>query len=120
MKAHAPFASVDAMVARRNDLLGDAEQVRALTGAALEVLSSHHAVDASRLAAIGYCLGGALVLEHARTGADLKAVAGVHPSLHLLPLGAPREQFYRRRRHATAPAARTTAAPAMSRNASRF
>ena len=38
----------------------------------------------------------------------------------LLPLGAPREQFYRRRRHATAPAARTTAAPAMSRNASRL
>ena len=46
--AHAPFASVDAMVARRQDLLSDADQVRALTGAALDVLSSHHAVDASR------------------------------------------------------------------------
>ena len=89
--AHAPFASVDAMVARRNDLLGDADQVRALTGAALDVLSSHHAVDASRLAAIGYCLGGALVLELARTGADLKAVAGVHPSLHAItPADTPR------------------------------
>ena len=41
-----------------------------------------------------------------------------HEGLDLLPFGAPREQFYRRRRHATAPAARTTAAPAMSRNAS--
>ena len=82
--AHAPFASVDAMVTRRNDLLDDADQVRALTGAALDVLSSHHAVDASRLAAIGYCLGGALVLELGRTGADLKAVAGIHPSLHAI------------------------------------
>ena len=89
--AHAPFASVDAKVARRNDLLGDADQVRALTGAALDVLSSHHAVDVSRLAAIGYCLGGALVLELARTGADLKAVAGVHPSLHAItPADTPR------------------------------
>ena len=40
---------------------------------------------------IGYCLGGALVLELARTGADLKAVAGVHPSLHAItPADTPR------------------------------
>ena len=88
--AHAPFASLDAMAARREDLLGDAGQVRALTGAALDVLRSHHAVDASRLAAVGYCLGGALVLELARTSADLRAVVGIHPSLHAMtPAGTP-------------------------------
>ena len=88
--AHAPFASLDAMAARREALLCDAGQVRALTGAALDVLRSHHAVDASRLAAVGYCLGGALVLELARTGADLRAVVGIHPSLHAItPAGTP-------------------------------
>jgi dienelactone hydrolase len=39
------------------------------------------AVDHSRLAAIGYCFGGTVVMELARTGADLKAVVGFHPGL---------------------------------------
>jgi len=38
-------------------------------------------VDPSRLAAIGYCFGGAVVLGQARAGADLKAVASFHGSL---------------------------------------
>ncbi len=37
--------------------------------------------DASRVAAIGYCTGGTMVLELARAGTDLKAVVGFHPSL---------------------------------------
>ena len=37
--------------------------------------------DASRVAAVGYCFGGALVLELARGGADVKAVVGFHPRL---------------------------------------
>ena len=48
-------------------------------------------LDASRLAGIGYCLGGALVLELARTGANLKAVVGVHSALHAItPAHTPR------------------------------
>ena len=35
----------------------------------------------SKIAAVGYCFGGTLVLELARTGADLKAVVGFHPGL---------------------------------------
>jgi dienelactone hydrolase len=35
-------------------------------------------VDASRLAAIGFCFGGSVVLELAREGADLKAVVSFH------------------------------------------
>lgn len=37
--------------------------------------------DASRIAAVGYCFGGTVVLELARAGADLKAVVGMHPGL---------------------------------------
>ena len=33
------------------------------------------------MAAIGYCFGGAMVLELARDGADLKAVVGFHPGI---------------------------------------
>jgi len=33
------------------------------------------------VAAIGYCFGGTMVFELARTGADLKAVVGFHPGL---------------------------------------
>ncbi len=38
-------------------------------------------VDAGRVAAIGYCLGGAAALELARGGADVAAVACFHSSL---------------------------------------
>ena len=39
------------------------------------------AVNGSRIAAIGYCFGGAIVLEMARLGQDLKAVASFHGNL---------------------------------------
>ncbi len=45
---------------------------------ALEVLKSQPNVDADRLAAIGYCFGGATVLKLAYEGADVKAVASFH------------------------------------------
>src|SRR4051812_12581442 len=35
-------------------------------------------IDASKTAAVGYCAGGGMALEHARTGADLKAVVTFH------------------------------------------
>lgn len=38
-------------------------------------------VDATRLAAIGYCFGGAVVLDMARSGEDLAAVATFHGAL---------------------------------------
>jgi dienelactone hydrolase len=47
--------------------------------AAREVLAAHEATDAERLAAIGYCFGGAVVLQMARLGLDLAAVASFHP-----------------------------------------
>lgn len=38
-------------------------------------------VDAERIAAIGYCFGGGVVLEMARSGADLKGVVSFHGNL---------------------------------------
>ncbi|MGA9365657.1 MAG: dienelactone hydrolase family protein [Bacteroidota bacterium] len=49
--------------------------------AALDVLKNDEQVDPSRIAAIGYCFGGAVVLGMAREGADLKAVVSFHGNL---------------------------------------
>lgn len=49
--------------------------------AALNLLNAQSSVDSSKTAAIGYCFGGGLVLEMARMGVDLDAVASFHGSL---------------------------------------
>ena len=54
---------------------------RARAAAGLDVLRSRPQVDPARIAAIGYCFGGTVVLELARSGADLKGVASFHGSL---------------------------------------
>jgi dienelactone hydrolase len=62
-------------------LMGDADTFRALGYAGLDVLLSQPQADRRRVAVIGYCMGGALALELARSGADVQAVVGFHPSL---------------------------------------
>ena len=49
--------------------------------AALEFLKKQPTVDPDRIAAIGYCFGGGVVLNMARQGLDLKGVASFHGSL---------------------------------------
>ncbi len=49
--------------------------------AALGVLKQNRHVDPSRIAAIGYCFGGGVVLNMARMGVDLKGVVSFHGSL---------------------------------------
>jgi dienelactone hydrolase len=49
--------------------------------AALSLLKKSKFVDTTRIAAIGYCFGGGVVLAMAREGADLKAVATFHGSI---------------------------------------
>ena len=64
------------------DLVGglraEPEKLRARGRAALATLAALPQVDAGRLAAIGFCFGGSVVLELAREGADLKAVVSFH------------------------------------------
>jgi dienelactone hydrolase len=57
----------------------DAWQERALAG--LQILKKQPQVDPDRLAAIGYCFGGATVQVLAYSGADLKGVVSFHGSL---------------------------------------
>lgn len=49
--------------------------------AGLDELRKQKYVDAGRIAAIGYCFGGGVVLELARSGADLKGVVSFHGNL---------------------------------------
>ena len=60
------------------DLRSQPETLRARGRAALARLAALPQVDTSRLAAIGFCFGGSVVLELAREGADLKAVVSFH------------------------------------------
>ena len=48
------------------------------TQAALGVLEAQPEVQAGRIAAVGYCLGGLCVLDLARSGAALKGVVSFH------------------------------------------
>lgn len=59
----------------------DRALMRSRAMAALDVLASQPQADPARLAAIGYCFGGTTVLELARAGADLLAVASFHGAL---------------------------------------
>ncbi len=49
--------------------------------AALAILKADRLVDTTRIGAIGYCFGGAVVLGMARAGANLKAVGTFHGAL---------------------------------------
>jgi dienelactone hydrolase len=60
------------------DLRNQPQTLRARGRAALATLAALPQVDATRLAAIGFCFGGTVVLELARDGADLRAVVSFH------------------------------------------
>ncbi len=65
---------------RLGELMGDPQQTGRLAVAGLDVLLSEGRADPGRVAAIGFCFGGVVSLELARTGADVKAVVGFHPA----------------------------------------
>lgn len=60
------------------DLRGEPERLRGRGHAALAALAALPEVDASRMAAIGFCFGGSVVLELARDGAELRAAVSFH------------------------------------------
>ncbi|WP_407070013.1 dienelactone hydrolase family protein [Marinobacter sp.] len=59
----------------------DIDQVKARFMAAKELLQQHDSVDSNKIAAQGYCFGGAVVLNMARLGVDLDAVVSYHGAL---------------------------------------
>lgn len=74
--AHPEDAQKFAMEVMQNLPAGEAR-----FNAALELLKSQPTVDPERIAAIGYCFGGGVVLHMARTGVDLDGVVSFHGSL---------------------------------------
>ncbi|MFW5825065.1 MAG: dienelactone hydrolase family protein [Marinobacter sp.] len=60
---------------------GDPKALKRRFSAALEELRGHDTVDGKRIAAQGYCFGGAVVLNMARLGMDLDGVVSYHGSL---------------------------------------
>jgi dienelactone hydrolase len=62
-------------------LMGNPAELRRRALAGLEILKAQSGVDPSRLAAVGYCFGGAVVLELARAPSELKCVVAFHPGM---------------------------------------
>ncbi len=79
-----PFSEAQA---RLRELMDDPDAIRRLAHAGLDVLTAHPLVDPGRVAAIGFCFGGTMSLELARSGAPIRAVVGFHPGL-----GSPRPE----------------------------
>jgi len=71
----------DEIMPRFSQLAGDPLRTRAIGQAGLGVLLASEYADAGKVAAIGYCFGGTMSLELARSGADIKAVVGFHSGL---------------------------------------
>lgn len=60
---------------------GDPKALVGRAAAAVEALKGTGRCDPNRIAAIGYCMGGSVALNLARSGADLKAVVAFHAGL---------------------------------------
>jgi dienelactone hydrolase len=56
-------------------------KIRARADGALQALLAQPGVDPTRIAAIGFCFGGTMSLELARSGAPIAAVVGFHSGL---------------------------------------
>jgi dienelactone hydrolase len=64
-----------------SELMKNFEVAKARFMAAMDFLKRQPTVDPTRIAAIGYCFGGGVVLNMARQGVDLRGVASFHGSL---------------------------------------
>lgn len=68
-------------------LMTDAALMRRRARAALDLLASHEHCDATKLAAVGFCLGGIVALELARDRAPICCAVGFHPGF-MRPIGS--------------------------------
>jgi dienelactone hydrolase len=75
------FTDRERMMASLQSFMAEPLRIRARAEAALAALKSQSNVDATRMAAIGYCFGGTIALELARGGAEVKAVVAFHAGL---------------------------------------
>jgi dienelactone hydrolase len=59
----------------------DPQHLRSRARAAMQALTARPEVDGTRIAAIGFCMGGTMALELARSGAAIRAAVGFHSGL---------------------------------------
>ena len=73
-----------------SSVMNDPKVMESRFNAAREQLAKQPTVDPAHIGAVGYCFGGAVVINEARAGADLNGVVGFHASLGLnTPAPAP-------------------------------
>jgi len=84
-------ASADEAAAMMNAVLSDMETGTARIRAAYQCLRNQSQADPSRMAAIGYCFGGAMALHAARIGMELRGVVSFHGALGSFHKPAPGE-----------------------------
>ena len=68
-------------IAALQPLFSDPSRTRARAKGGLDALTARAEVDATRIASIGFCFGGTMSLELARSGAEVAAVVGFHSGL---------------------------------------
>jgi dienelactone hydrolase len=74
-----------------NGVLGDLDLLKSRVEAAYQALRNEELADSNRMGAIGYCFGGALVLNMARFGMDLQGVVSFHGALDSMQKPGPGE-----------------------------
>ncbi len=72
---------LEAVMAILGPMMADPVHTRARARGGFDALTARADVDASKIAAIGYCFGGTMALELARSGATLAGAAGFHSGL---------------------------------------
>jgi dienelactone hydrolase len=74
--------TVDEAKAQVGKLYGDRQLVRSRALAGLDILKKQPNVDPGKIAVIGYCFGGMVALELARSGAEIAGVVSFHGALN--------------------------------------
>jgi dienelactone hydrolase len=107
------------LVERNRRVTSDQRRLRATGISALNLLRARDDVDASRIAAIGYCLGGTIAMELGFAAAPIAAIASFHPSFRGLTLPdagntpCPMDLYMGAEDYASPPEARTAFEAAM-------
>lgn len=83
------FTNMQEVMAAAGPLMSDPQKLRGRARAGLATLTAQPQVDTSRLAAIGFCMGGTTSLELARAGENLRGVVSFHGGLDTAAPAAP-------------------------------
>jgi dienelactone hydrolase len=75
------YEDIPSMMPVLTELAQSPAKLRARAQGAMDALRDQSGVDGSKIAAIGYCFGGAMAIELGCAGADVAAIVGFHSGL---------------------------------------